>query len=74
MIVIILSEDRSEGLARTRLFHPWGREPEGGGVVGLPRSVSHVVGHGLLLTPGWVSLGSVQARQGSLWVRVLVVH
>ena len=20
----------SEGLARTRLFHPWGREPEGG--------------------------------------------
>ena len=22
---------RSEGLARTRLFHPWGREPEGGG-------------------------------------------
>ena len=22
--------DRSEGLARTRLFHPWGREPEGG--------------------------------------------
>ena len=22
---------RSEGLARTRLFHPWGHEPEGGG-------------------------------------------
>ena len=22
---------RSAGLGRTRLFHPWGREPEGGG-------------------------------------------
>ena len=27
---LILWFHRSEGLARTRLFHPWGREPEGG--------------------------------------------
>ena len=64
---------RSEGLARTRLFHPWGHEPEGG-VVRLRRSVSHVVGHGHLLTSGWVPLGSVRARRGPVWVRILVVH
>ena len=56
--------DRSEGLARTRLFHPWGHEPEGR-VVGLRRSVSHVVGHGHMLTSGWVPLGLVRARRGS---------
>ena len=26
-----LSERRSAGLGRTRLFHPWAHEPEGGG-------------------------------------------
>ena len=36
-------QNRSAGLGRTRLFHPWGREPEGG-VVRPRRSVSHVVG------------------------------
>ena len=54
---------RSEGLARTRLFHPWGHEPEGG-VVRLRRSVSHVVGHGHLWKSGWVPLGPVKARRG----------
>merc|ERR1712023_109635 len=59
----------SEGLARTRLFHPWGREPEGG-VVRLRRSVSHVVGHGHLLTSGWVPLSPVRARRGSSGTRM----
>ena len=54
---------------RTRLFHPWGREPEGG-VVGSWRSVSHVVGHGHLLTSGWVPLGAVKARRGSSGTRM----
>ena len=49
---------RSAGLGQTRLFHPWGREPDGG--VRRLRSVSHVVrpsqGSGLM---GWV---------GSRWV------
>ena len=55
-----------------RLFHPWGREPEGG-VVGRRRSVSHVVRHrqgsgfdGL----GWVPLGPKRARQGPVWSRM----
>ena len=64
---------RSEGLARTRLFHPWGCEPEGG-VVRLRRSVSHVVGHGHLLTSGWVPLGVVRARHGTVWVCISVVY
>ena len=42
-----LNQGRSAGLGRTRLFHPWGREPEGGWV-GLRRSVSHVVRSGLM--------------------------
>ena len=28
--VSVADADRSAGLGRTRLFHPWGREPEGG--------------------------------------------
>ena len=56
---------RSEGLARTRLFHPWGHEPEGG-VVRLRRSVSHVVGQGHMLTSDWVPLGPVKARRGPM--------
>ena len=56
-------------MARTRLFHTWGREPEGEGVR-LRRSVSHVVGHGHLLTSGWVPLGPVRARRGSLETRM----
>ena len=55
------------------LFHPWGREPEGG-VVRPWRSLSHVVGQGHLLTSGWVPLGPVRARRGAVWVRILVVH
>ena len=43
------AQSRSAGLGRTRLFHPWGREPEGGWV-GLRRSVSHVVRPGLSWT------------------------
>ena len=27
----MICPDRSAGLGRTRLCHPWGREPEGGG-------------------------------------------
>ena len=61
--------DRSEGLARTRLFHPWGCEPEGG-VVRLQRSVSHVVRHGHMLTSGWVLLGPVRAHRGSSGTRM----
>ena len=40
---IVIESCRSAGLGRTRLCHPWGREPEGG-VVGRLRYVSHVVG------------------------------
>ena len=69
---LVASHYRSEGLARTRLFHPWGCEPEGG-VVRLRRSVSHVVGHGHLLTSGWVPSGLVGARRRPVWVRILVV-
>ena len=43
-------------------------------MVRLRRSVSHVVGHGHMLTSGWVPLGPVGARRGSVWVRILVVH
>ena len=42
----------------------------GGGVVRLRRSVSHVVGHGHMLTSGWVPLGPVRARQGSSRTRM----
>ena len=62
-------QNRSEGLSRTRLFHPWGCEPEGG-VVRLRRSVSHVVGHGHLLISGWVPLGPIRARRGSSGTRM----
>ena len=41
-----------------------------GGVVRLRRSVSHVVGHGHLLTSGWVPLGPVKARRGSSGTRM----
>ena len=41
-----------------------------GGVVRLRRSVSHVVGHGHLLTSGWVPLGPVRARRGSSGTRM----
>ena len=41
-----------------------------GGVVGLRRSVSHVVGHSHLLTSGWVTLGPVRSRQGSSGTRM----
>ena len=41
-----------------------------GGVVRLRRSVSHVVGHSHLLTSGWVPLGPVRARRGSLGTRM----
>ena len=57
------------GLGRTRLFHPWAHEPEGG-VVGRLRSVSHVVRprRGLGFEGlGWVALGPKRARQGSVW-------
>ena len=67
--IVSVPKRRSEGLARTRLFHLWGHEPEGG-AVGLGRSVSHVVGHGHLLTSGWVPLGAVRARWGSSGTRV----
>ena len=63
---------RSAGLGRTWLFHPWGREPEGGWS-GSDVSVSHVVRHrqgsgfdGL----GWVPLGPKRARQGPVWSRM----
>ena len=62
-------EDRSEGLARTRLFYPWVCEPEEG-VVRLWRSVSHVVGDGHLLTSGWVPLGPVRTSRGSSGTRM----
>ena len=45
-----------------------------GGVVKLRRSVSHVVRHGHLLTPGQVPLGHVGARPGPTGVRIVVVH
>ena len=69
---------RSAGLGRTRLFHPWAREPEGG-VVRRLRSVSHVVrprrGSGFEGL-GWVPLGPghVRAPYGSVWVRMSIVH
>ena len=59
---------RSEGLARTRLFHAWGASQRG--VVRLLRSVSHVVGHGHLLTSGWVPLGPIRGRRGSSGTRM----
>ena len=66
------SIDRSAGLGRTRLCHPWGREPEGG-VVGRPRSVSHVVrprqGSGFEGV-GWVPLGPKRVCQGPVWSRM----
>ena len=58
---------RSAGLVRTWLFHPWVHEPKGG-VVGRRRSVSHVVSR--LDGFGWVPLGPVRARQGSVWSRM----
>ena len=63
---------RSEGLARTRLFHPWGCEPEGGGQAPAFRVARCRTGH--LLTSGWVPLGPVRARRGPVWVCILVVH
>ena len=39
-------------------------------MVGLRRSVLHVVGHGHLLTSGWVPLGPVRARRGSSGTRM----
>ena len=43
------AKHRSAGLGRTRLFHPWGREPEGGWS-GSDVSMSHVVRPGLSWT------------------------
>ena len=60
-------------MARSRLFHPWGREPEGG-VVRLRRSVSHVVRHGHMLTLDRVPIGHVEARRGPTGVHILVLH
>ena len=45
----VRTEHRSAGLGRTRLFHPWGREPEVGWS-GSDVSVSHVVRPGLSWT------------------------
>ena len=70
---------RSAGLGRTRLFHPWGREPEGGWS-GSDVSVSHVVGpsqgSGLMGWVGsrWVPSGLVEARRGPVWVRISGLH
>ena len=65
-------DHRSAGLGRTRLFHPWAHEPEGGWSRANV-SVSHVVRHrqgsgfdGL----GWVPLGPKRARQGPIWSRM----
>ena len=64
--------DRSAGLGRMRLFHPWAHEPESG-VVGRLRVVSHVVGpsqgSGLM---GWV--GSRQGTSGSRMVPYRSTH
>ena len=61
---------RSAGLGRTRLCHPWGREPEGG-VVRRLRSVSHVVGpsqgSGLM---GWVGSHWVPSGYVRVWSRI----
>ena len=53
---------RSAGLGRTRIFHPWGREPEGGWS-GSDVSVSHVVRSGLR---------SVTCDASARWVLALV--
>ena len=60
--------DRSEGLAARGYFIPGGASQRG--VVGVRRSVSHVVRHGQGLASGWVPLGPVRARRGSSGVRM----
>ena len=55
-----MSMRRSEGLARTRLFRPWGREPEGGGQVPAVR-VARCRTWSLVD----IRLGPVKARRGS---------
>ena len=71
-----LTTHRSEGLARTRLFHPWGREPERGwSSSGVPcRTLSDTVRGGHQVGSHWVPSGLVGARRGPAWVRTLVVH
>ena len=77
--VIYLLGYRSAGLGRTRLFHPWGCEPEGGWS-GSDVSVSHIVrprqGSGLMGLVGslWVPSGHVRVPYGPVWVRISVVH
>ena len=67
--MLTLGISRSAGLGRTRLFHPWAHEPEGGWS-GSDVSVSHVVrprqGSGFEGL-GWVPLGPKRARQGPAW-------
>ena len=61
------SADWSEGLALARKFHPWGREPEGGGQAPAFRVAR-------CRTSGWVLLRLVRARRGPVWLRILVEH
>ena len=61
-------KSRSAGLGRTRLCHPWGREPERGGRAPMfpCRTVSDPSG---IRLDGfsWISLGPIRARQGPIW-------
>ena len=63
---------RSAGLGRTRLFHPWAHEPEGGWS-GANVYVSHVVGPGQgsglmgLVGSRWVPSGHVRVPYGSVY-------
>ena len=58
-------KDRSAGLVRTRLFHPWAHEPEGGwsgACVSMPHVVGHRQGSGF---DGLIRLGHIGFRQGT---------
>ena len=62
------SNDRSVGLGRTRLFHPWAHEPEGGQAPMFPCCTFTVRGRGLRVRLGPV--GSQVGMSGPVWSRM----
>ena len=66
------ASDQSAGLGRTRLFHPWGREPEGGwsGAYVPCRTLSDTVRDQALMGWGesrWVPRGHSRVPYGSVY-------
>ncbi len=66
----------SEGLVRTRLFHPSAHEPEGGG----DRAPAFRIARCWIRTGvrvdclDWVPSGHASVLQGPVWVRISIVH